>query len=59
MGLGRRWDSSDIRVPNPPARITAFNNNLPDYQSTRLETFLITLNEKVHWHNLIFPAIPI
>ena len=24
MGLGRIWDSSDIRVPSPPARITAF-----------------------------------
>ena len=24
MGLGRRWLSSEIRVPRPPARITAF-----------------------------------
>ncbi len=24
MGLGRKWDSSLIRVPNPPARMTVF-----------------------------------
>ena len=24
MGLGRRWVSSEMRVPRPPARITAF-----------------------------------
>ena len=29
MGLGRRWVSSEIRVPSPPARMTAFMPALP------------------------------
>jgi hypothetical protein len=29
MGLGFKWDSSLMRVPNPPASITAFTMAVP------------------------------
>lgn len=52
MGLGRRCVSSDMRVPSPPARMTAFMPHAPFQQDaatppTILASGLIRFNQ--HW----------
>ena len=39
IGLGLRWDSSEILVPRPPAKITAFIDVCPVSQSLQLQCF--------------------
>jgi hypothetical protein len=49
MGLGFKWDSSEIRVPKPPARITAFMTSLP---------YLIIIDTRTDPHAFMIVQMP-